>query len=102
MGELVQVIFVAPGWASPISRFTHRFATLTCSLLRQENEDIAVAFSAVHGDFESLPADHALAELKVDQAMSLCHEGLNGAVHLRLWPHRHGTDGFFAAIWQKK
>jgi hypothetical protein len=20
---------------------------------------------------------------------------------LRLWPHRHGTDGFFAAVWQK-
>jgi 16S rRNA (cytosine967-C5)-methyltransferase len=22
--------------------------------------------------------------------------------YLRLWPHRHGTDGFFAAVWQKR
>jgi 16S rRNA (cytosine967-C5)-methyltransferase len=21
---------------------------------------------------------------------------------LRLWPHRHGTDGFFAAVWQRR
>jgi 16S rRNA (cytosine967-C5)-methyltransferase len=21
---------------------------------------------------------------------------------LRLWPHRHGTDGFYAAVWQRK
>jgi 16S rRNA (cytosine967-C5)-methyltransferase len=21
---------------------------------------------------------------------------------LRLWPHRHGSDGFFAAVWQRK
>jgi len=20
---------------------------------------------------------------------------------LRLWPHRHGSDGFFAAVWQR-
>jgi len=20
---------------------------------------------------------------------------------LRLWPHRHGTDGFFAAVWER-
>ena len=22
--------------------------------------------------------------------------------YLQLWPHRHGTDGFFAAAWQRK
>jgi 16S rRNA C967 or C1407 C5-methylase (RsmB/RsmF family) len=21
--------------------------------------------------------------------------------HLRPWPHRHGTDGFFSAAWQR-
>jgi 16S rRNA (cytosine967-C5)-methyltransferase len=21
---------------------------------------------------------------------------------LRLWPHRHATDGFFAAAWQRR
>jgi 16S rRNA (cytosine967-C5)-methyltransferase len=27
----------------------------------------------------------------------LCRAGF-----LRLWPHLHGTDGFFAAVWQQK
>jgi len=22
--------------------------------------------------------------------------------YLRLWPHRHQTDGFFAAVWQRR
>jgi 16S rRNA (cytosine967-C5)-methyltransferase len=28
--------------------------------------------------------------------------GENGGRYLRLWPQRHATDGFFAAVWQKK
>jgi 16S rRNA (cytosine967-C5)-methyltransferase len=32
----------------------------------------------------------------VSQAADLCTDGC-----LRLWPHRHGTDGFFAAVWQR-
>ncbi|MCB2000050.1 MAG: SAM-dependent methyltransferase, partial [Rhodoferax sp.] len=78
-----------------------RLVYATCSLLRQENEDVAEAFSATHADFESLRADDTLTELKVDQVNSLCRQGLNGASYLRLWPHRHATDGFFAAIWRK-
>jgi 16S rRNA (cytosine967-C5)-methyltransferase len=22
--------------------------------------------------------------------------------YLRLWPHVHGTDGFFAAVWERR
>ena len=22
--------------------------------------------------------------------------------YLRLWPHRHHSDGFFAAVWERK
>jgi 16S rRNA (cytosine967-C5)-methyltransferase len=29
-------------------------------------------------------------------------EGLTSAGNLRLWPHLHSTDGFFAAIWHKR
>jgi 16S rRNA C967 or C1407 C5-methylase (RsmB/RsmF family) len=25
-----------------------------------------------------------------------------GASYLRLWPQVHGTDGFFAAAWQRR
>jgi 16S rRNA (cytosine967-C5)-methyltransferase len=40
--------------------------------------------------------------LKVVDAQKLCAGGESGQLYLRLWPHRHATDGFFAAVWQKK
>ncbi len=88
--------------ASRLLKSGGRLVYATCSLLRQENEDIANAFSATHADYEPLRVSDILAELKVEKAETLCHEDLNGASFLRLWPHRHATDGFFAAIWQKK
>ncbi len=79
-----------------------RLVYATCSLLRQENEDIASSFSAANPDFESLHACNILSDLGVENAKTLCHDGLDGVSYLRLWPHRHATDGFFAAIWRKK
>jgi 16S rRNA (cytosine967-C5)-methyltransferase len=79
-----------------------RLVYATCSVLPQENEAIAEAFSAANPDFVPLSAGEVLAELKVEAAASLCSGGDNGQLYLRLWPHRHGTDGFFAAVWQKK
>ncbi|MFT3812589.1 MAG: RsmB/NOP family class I SAM-dependent RNA methyltransferase [Acidovorax sp.] len=74
-----------------------RLVYATCSVLPEENEAIAQAFSAAHPDFAPLDAAELLTQLKVDQAASLCSGG-----YLRLWPHLHQTDGFFAAVWQKK
>ncbi len=79
-----------------------RLVYATCSVLRQENEDIANAFSASHTDFEPLAARDILADLKVEQAQTLCQQGLNGTSFMRLWPDKHATDGFFAAIWRRK
>ena len=76
-----------------------RLIYATCSLLRQENEDIAAGFSAAHADFTRLRVADELASLKVPQAAALC--GSDGQ-DLRLWPHRHATDGFYAAAWQRK
>jgi 16S rRNA (cytosine967-C5)-methyltransferase len=74
-----------------------RLVYATCSMLPQENEEIAEAFSKAHPDFAVLPLAEELTRLKVANADKLC----NGQF-LRLWPHRHGTDGFFAAIWVRK
>jgi 16S rRNA (cytosine967-C5)-methyltransferase len=74
-----------------------RLVYATCSMLPQENEEIAEAFSKAHPDFAVLPVADELTRLKVANADKLC----NGQF-LRLWPHRHGTDGFFAAIWIRK
>ena len=74
-----------------------RLVYATCSVLPQENEDIANAFLAAHPDFVQVPVLDELTRLKVANAQTLC-----SGQFLRLWPHRHGTDGFFAAIWVRK
>lgn len=83
-----------------------RLVYATCSLLRAENEEIALAFTAANRDFSPLAAEQILSNLKVQGAASLCSgPGRDGSLddaYLRLWPHRHATDGFFAAIWQKQ
>ena len=58
----------------------------TCSLLPEENERQIEKFLARHGEFTIDPLDDAI--------------GL-GSPFMRLTPHRHKTDGFFAAILKK-
>jgi 16S rRNA (cytosine967-C5)-methyltransferase len=73
-----------------------RLVYATCSLLTAENEEIAQAFSAAHPNFKPLSVKDLLSDFEVAQADSLCTPD---GQYLRLWPHRHGTDGFFAAAW---
>jgi 16S rRNA (cytosine967-C5)-methyltransferase len=75
-----------------------RIVYATCSLLRAEDEDIAEAFTASHPAFRRLRVQELLENAKVENAASLCSDG---GTDLRLWPHRHGTDGFYAAAWEK-
>jgi 16S rRNA (cytosine967-C5)-methyltransferase len=75
-----------------------RIVYATCSLLRAENEEIAAAFSASHPTHRRLAVQELLEAAKVPDAPSLCGEA---GQDLRLWPHRHRTDGFFAAAWEK-
>jgi 16S rRNA (cytosine967-C5)-methyltransferase len=75
-----------------------RIVYATCSLLRAENEDIATAFSAAHPAFQRLSVRELLENAKVDAAAKLCSDD---GLDLRLWPHRHATDGFYAAAWEK-
>jgi 16S rRNA (cytosine967-C5)-methyltransferase len=78
-----------------------RLVYATCSLLPQENEAIAQAFSQANPEFSLLAVGELLGQLKLDNAANLCSGGEGGLDYLRLWPHRHGTDGFFAATWVK-
>jgi 16S rRNA (cytosine967-C5)-methyltransferase len=79
-----------------------RLVYATCSILPEENEAIAEAFSAAHPDFVPLEAAEVLEQLKVAAAASLCSGGESGGRYLRMWPHLHQTDGFFAAVWVRK
>jgi len=75
-----------------------RLVYATCSPLVAEDEAVAAAFDAAHGsNFERVPALETLIKAQVDKPESLV-EGND----LRLWTHRHGTDGFFASIWQRR
>jgi 16S rRNA (cytosine967-C5)-methyltransferase len=73
-----------------------RLVYATCSLLASENEAVCAAFAAAHPGFKPLAVEPVLTDLKVVGAAPLVHAG-----NLRLWPHLHSTDGFFAAMWQK-
>lgn len=75
-----------------------RLVYATCSVLEQENEAIVTEFTAAHGkDFKPLPVAELLEKAHVADAGSLVRGDC-----LRLWPHRHGTDGFFAAAWERR
>jgi 16S rRNA (cytosine967-C5)-methyltransferase len=75
-----------------------RIVYATCSLLRAENEGIADAFSAAHPQFRRLLVREVLEFARVADAAKLCTDD---GRDLRLWPQRHGTDGFYAAAWEK-
>jgi len=66
----------------------------TCSLLAEENEKIVEAFLAAHPDFHLVPASGVLEK----QGVRVPMEG----PYLRLYPHVHGTDGFFAAVMDRE
>jgi 16S rRNA (cytosine967-C5)-methyltransferase len=66
----------------------------TCSLLVEENEHIIEAFLAANPEFAIVPCGEVLARLKI--AAPGCDK------YLRLLPHVHDTDGFFAAVLERR
>lgn len=71
-----------------------RLVYATCSLLPEENEQQVEAFLKANPAFELLDAP-AIAR---DRCKGLELEG----PYLQLRPDRHGTDGFFAAVMQRR
>jgi 16S rRNA (cytosine967-C5)-methyltransferase len=69
-----------------------RLVYATCSILREENEAIVEGFQAAKSEFKALSCASLLAAQKIP---------LDTGERLRLWPHVHGTDGFFAAAFER-
>lgn len=65
----------------------------TCSIAREENEEVVEAFLEAHPEFELLPPRETLGPIA---------DRLGAERSLRLFPHRHGTDGFFGALLRRK
>jgi 16S rRNA (cytosine967-C5)-methyltransferase len=61
----------------------------TCTFRRAENDDVALAFEAAYPGFERVAPPVPPDVLGADR-------------FLRSWPHRHGTDAFFAAAWVRR
>ena len=70
-----------------------RLVYATCSLLDEENDAVAVQFLASHPDFVLVPMHQVLAEQKI---------ALEMGDYLKMLPHKHHTDGFFAAVFERK
>lgn len=70
-----------------------RLVYATCSVLPDENEAVTDVFAAGHPEFKAISCAELLAAQRIP---------LDTGERLRLWPHRHGTDGFFAAAYERR
>jgi 16S rRNA (cytosine967-C5)-methyltransferase len=78
--------------ASRLVKQGGRLVYATCSILPEENEAIVADFLAAHPDFRQVLAQDILAQQGI---------ALDCGDTLRLAPHTHGTDGFFAAVLER-
>ena len=69
-----------------------RLVYATCSLLREENEEIVDRFLEAHPEFAPLHCGEILRQQGIET---------NIPQRMRLWPHVHGTDGFFGAAFER-
>jgi 16S rRNA (cytosine967-C5)-methyltransferase len=79
--------------AARLVKFGGRLVYATCSLLDEENDGIVNGFLATHPDFELVPVNKVLAEQRIPLEMGDT---------LKMLPHKHNTDGFFAAVLERK
>jgi 16S rRNA (cytosine967-C5)-methyltransferase len=70
-----------------------RLVYATCSILPEENEAVADGFAAAHAEFGAVSCKELLAAQRIS---------IDCESRLRLWPHRHGCDGFFAAAFERR
>lgn len=65
-----------------------RLVYATCTLLAAENQRVAEAVSSAHRELSAVRADSLVT-------------GELASEYLTVTPDRHGTDGFFAAVWSR-
>lgn len=74
-----------------------RLVYATCSLLATENQDVIESFVAERPEFAVVPA----AEVLQAQGIAIDHAERFAPWFVML-PHLHGTDGFFAAVLERR
>ncbi len=78
--------------ASRLVKKGGRLVYATCSFLREENEQIVDDF---------LRREPAFTERSCADILGAQRIALEAGTRLRLWPHVHGTDAFFAAALER-
>jgi len=85
--------------ASKLVKPSGRLVYATCSLLRQENEDVIAAFLSTHTNFRRVSVPAVLETQKI--SLPSQWHGVTEDGDLLLWPHQTDTDGFFACVLQR-
>ena len=78
--------------AARLPRAGGRLVFATCSVLKEEGEEIAAKFVASHPGYAQISCAEILRALGI---------ALDTGMSLRLFPHLHRTDGFFAAAFER-
>ena len=80
--------------SAPLVKSGGRMVYATCTLLRQENEDVVEAFVKNHPEFKVLHESEILETGNKEEATQ--------GSFFKLLPHINGTDGFFCAVLEKQ
>ena len=87
--------------AAKLLKVGGRLVYATCSILKQENQEIIEAFLKIHPEFELLDPKVVLTA-PFPRQNDLPIGASADSLFWQLWPHQHETDGFFAAILQRR
>jgi 16S rRNA (cytosine967-C5)-methyltransferase len=79
---------------APLVAVGGRIIYATCSVAPVENDAVVDEFLAAHAEFESVLSREILGAPRASE--------IGDGARLRLYPHRHGTDGFFAAVLRRR
>ncbi len=94
MGKQTALLDSAARLVAPGGRLVY----VTCSILRQENEERIAEFLGERPDFFAHPVSDVWSAVLPDVA----YPGSADSAFLRLTPADHGTDGFFIAVLGRK
>jgi 16S rRNA (cytosine967-C5)-methyltransferase len=75
---------------APLTAVGGRLIYATCTVNRRENEGVIERFLAERDDFVPVPVKEIWGRERAEK--------LGDGMTLQLFPHRHDTDGFFAAV----
>jgi 16S rRNA (cytosine967-C5)-methyltransferase len=79
---------------APLVAVGGRLIYATCTVARVENDGVVDGFLAAHPEYEEAPAREILGGARA--------RAIGDGARLRLLPHVHDSDGFFAAVLRRR